>query len=1120
MKLRFLTRSGLFLLALGCGVYPATVQSQLVAKAEFVGDGSFTLPTAGEGALRRPRSLAWEGTDQIHVADERGPVAVFTAGGAFVRSYGAGTLKEVASLAIDPAGRAYVLDPDQKVVFVFDSTGQVVHQIGSPGGSAGQLDEPLDVAVGPAGFVYVLDKGRHGVQVFGLDGTFVHDVVLPIAAGEPRALAVSSDGEIYVVDKDMPNGLFQLPDLTVALATVDAPPPEIEVLRIRAGVMEDPVSVVASQTGTIAMGDRDTGVLWSLDGAGGAPVGSDDRLYGGSGSGRGSFRKLEDIALAGSDELLILDGEGRKIERIRLVQEATRAAEDPMDYPVQFQTLPPPLGQGILATAARPSGTIWYAIADAEGRNLRVVEAMLTDWIGVFGNRIRQPEPQPGSAIHAFGQVVERAGHVALNDTLLVVTEPRRNRFHVFDLRSDAHIGSFGDNYADDRRLRDPRGVALFTDGRIAVADHGNDRVAVFSADLASLLGTVPLLKAEGVTASADGRLFAWDDEGLRVSTLPPTGGTFVRLPASVSSGGVGALTVDAAGNLYALRRRSGRVAILNAGMDRLLARVGSRRGIENGDHLSVDLDGNIYATDLAKGTTMVVRWGVDLPPVRTLSVVWGDEFADMSWDAVPGSFVTGYQIEGVRSLEGPWSRAAAPGGLGARVQDPSLSYYRVAARTLTGAVGRPSPVAPVLHLAALAAFGDGDWERARALVREALATVAAGRARADGAAMFALRWAGFVSAHELEDYGDVLTWQRLLGDEVPADHEFERLFRLTDTEQRQGNLPGAVQRALAALAVPAGASVGQLSSLRQLVFTTAWELKAWDQAAAMGEEIMRVTGAADPSLRDRVLRAHLENGSQERAQELIEEAYAASPTPAERHRLETLELITAAALGDYTRAMELATVVGNTLDADLFISYQGALAAARVQTGDRPGARFELMSLLEDPRDAGALEDAIVARSVLLVYGSYIEDGQAEDGRNMLDSLIAALPPELSDVRASILQRADSVAVVADTRAKLGEGFQLYRDALFRDALRFLQEADERTDLDVDQRLIVKELLAGVLYSFQRVPDADEVYRSVFELDPDFNLSAHLDRVRELYGLTVFADEMLAHFSEIGPLL
>ena len=965
--------------------------------------------------------------------------------------------------------------------------------------------------------MYVLDKGRHGVQVFSLDGTFVHDVVLPIEAKEPRALAISPAGLIYVADKETPSGLLRLPDLTVALATVDAPPPETDVLRIRSGIMKDPVAVVATATGTVATGDRDTGVLWSVDGTGAAPVGSDDRLYGGS--GRGSFRKLEDVVLAGSDELLILDGEGRKVERIRLELEAGRAAEDAMDYPLQFETLIPPLDQGILATVARPSGTVWYAIADAEGKNLRVVEARLTDRIGTFGSLIRLPEPQPGSSTHAFGQVVERAGHVALNDTLMVVTEPRRNRFHVFDLRTDTRIGSFGDNYSDDRRLRDPRGVALFADGRIAVADHGNDRVAVFSVDVASLIGTVPLLKAQGVAVSADGRLFAWDDQGLQVSRLSPDGGAFVSLPASVSEGGVGALTVDAAGNLYALRRESGRLAILNAGMDRLLARVGSQRGIEDGDHVSVDADGNIYATDLSKGTTVVVRWGVDLPPVRTLSAIWGATFADLSWEAVPGSFVTGYQIGGAPATEGPWFRVAAPEGTRARVEDTSLSHYRVAARTLTGAVGRPSPVVPALHLPALAAFGAGDWARARTLVSGALATLTAKGADAEDVALLSLRWAGFVSAHELEDYADVLTWQRLLGDQVPADQAFEYAFRLADTEQHRGNLLAAVQRSLEALATPGGASSEQLASLRELVFADAWELKAWEQAAAMGEEILRVTNTVDLSFIERVARAHLGNGTAERAQELIENASAGSPTPAELHRLETLALIVAAALEDYARVLDLAAVVGKTVDADLFVSYEGALASARLQTGDRPGARYELMSLLEDPRDADALADPVLARSVLLVYGSYVEAGEDENGRSMLDSLIAALPPELSDVRISMLRRADSVAVVADTRAKLGEGFQLYRDALFRDALRFFQTADARTDLDVDQRLIVKELLAGVLYSFQRVPDADEVYRSVFQVDPDFNLSAHLARVREAYGLQVFVDDMLAHFSEVGPL-
>ena len=140
MRPRIRTFWAIILVVMGSGAFPVTARSQPVAKANFVGDGSFSLPTAGDGALQRPRALGWAVTDEIHVADERGPVAVFTATGAFVRSYGAGTLKKVAALAIDRSGRAYVLDPDQKTVLVFDSTGQVVHRIGSPGSDAGQLD--------------------------------------------------------------------------------------------------------------------------------------------------------------------------------------------------------------------------------------------------------------------------------------------------------------------------------------------------------------------------------------------------------------------------------------------------------------------------------------------------------------------------------------------------------------------------------------------------------------------------------------------------------------------------------------------------------------------------------------------------------------------------------------------------------------------------------------------------------------------------------------------------------------------------------------------------------------------------------------------------------------------
>ncbi|MEK6851816.1 MAG: hypothetical protein AABY30_04680, partial [Candidatus Thermoplasmatota archaeon] len=468
---------------------------------------------------------------------------------------------------------------------VFDESGQVIHRIGSEGSAAGRLQEPVDVALGPGGLVYVLDKGRKGVQVFSLDGTFLHDILLPPDAKETLALGVGGSGWIYVADKGIPGAVLRLPGLPEALGVVDAPAPSVGRLPLRVGNLRDPIAVLATRTGTIV---------------------ADDRLYGGTGSGRGSFRRLADAALAGTDELLMLDRDERKVERVRLVLEAARPPELAQDYPVQIQSVSPDLDPGVLATSPTERGTAWYAIVEAEGRNVRVVEAELAERSGVYGNRIRLPEPMSRGSPHAFGQAVERAGYAALNDTLLVVTEPRKNRFHVFDLRTDQLIGSFGDNYSDDRRLRSPRGVSFFPDGRIAVADHDNGRVAVFSADVAALLGTFPLPKAEGVVVSAEGRMFAWDEDGIVAGEFPLAGGALHPLRSDMAAGGIAALATDGAGNLYALRRETGRVAIADGRMERVLARIGGDEGLERGDRLTVDPDGNIFVSDLERAESLV----------------------------------------------------------------------------------------------------------------------------------------------------------------------------------------------------------------------------------------------------------------------------------------------------------------------------------------------------------------------------------------------------------------------------------------------------------------------------------------------------------------------------------
>ncbi|NJD20120.1 MAG: hypothetical protein FIA95_12665 [Gemmatimonadetes bacterium] len=160
------------------------------------------------------------------------------------------------------------------------------------------------------------------------------------------------------------------------------------------------------------------------------------------------------------------------------------------------------------------------------------------------------------------------------------------------------------------------------------------------------------------------------------------------------------------------------------------------------------------------------------------------------------------------------------------------------------------------------------------------------------------------------------------------------------------------------------------------------------------------------------------------------------------------------------------------------------------------------------------------MARTAVLVYARLIESGDAEGGQRMLDTLVVAFPPDLGDARDDLLRQADSAAAVADTRVKLGEGFGFYRDALLRDALRFFQAADARTDLDLDQRLIVKEILAAVFHSLGRLEDADTAFRGVFEVDPEYVLADHLAHVELTYGLVVFTPEMLEHFSTVGPIM
>ncbi len=974
---------------------PAIAAAQPVARAGFVDDGSFTLPgwTGPEGSgpeIARGIALGPDGT--VHVLGEQNGVFVYDRSGSFLRRYGAESIDRLEAITIDGEGNAYLLDAGARTVRIFGPDGELRHQAGYRGDGTGSLDEPVDLAVDPDGRLYVLDRDRKQVQLYSRDGTAIHTFVLPPDAGDPRAIAVGVNGEMFIADRRQNTAVVTLPPLTEALV-YDGQPLQSGRLLLRGADLRNPVALATTATGTVVVANESDGVLWTADAAGGPPVGTNDRLYGGKGTGRGSFETLVDVAVAGSDELLVLDRGARKVERVRLLLEGDREPLEVLDYPVVVQRIAPGIAGAILATAPTGRGSAWFATANSEGNGLQILEAEMRPAEGVGGETLRVPGGAAGGVSWSFATQVERATDVALNDTLAVVAEERRHRFHVFDLRTGESIGTFGDNYRDERRLRDPASVALFADGRVAVADRGNDRIAVFSPDLATLLGTYPFPDVRGVRLTPDDRLFAWDDEGFLAGEVPLAGGSMIPLPAPVAIGGIGSLDFDGNGNLYVVQKNVARVAIMDARQQELLARIGAESAMPRADRISLDEEGNLFLTELRPGAATAFHWGIDIPALEGMNATWTAQAARLRWTPVEGTFVTGYRVEGSDAEDGPYETMLEVDEAEFEASAGGPGWLRVAPLTLTGSTGDPSEPIPLHHLAALADFGNGEWEGALTSTTAAWETIGSGAVEADPELGDLLGWAGFYSASELERHAEVLEWHDALGGEILADQAFEHLSRLSAAHTGLRQDDRAVVRAKEALRVARLARprppAERLVDLHRAVYEGGLTTANWADVASSGEALIQAapleaTGAFLASL----ARAHYETGDMARSADLVQIALEDPEVdPAARRELSVLAFMAAAGAGEVDTALGYVEEIGESIPIGLFTDFQLALAQLRLETGEVSESRAELLFLFGDAVPAEPLLRPRFGETVLGIYGAMVQEEGPRDPEAMATS-------------------------------------------------------------------------------------------------------------------------------------
>lgn len=137
--------------------------------------------------------------------DWRKPPVVFGS-----RGTNSGQFKSPVSIALDEAGRTYVLDSDLYRVSVFDPSGQFLFAFGEKGSAPNQLDDPVLVAVAADGsMAWIHDEDRYEMKKYVLDQaakTGTHAATAGGKGSEPgqfrgvAAMAADRGGLLHVLD--------------------------------------------------------------------------------------------------------------------------------------------------------------------------------------------------------------------------------------------------------------------------------------------------------------------------------------------------------------------------------------------------------------------------------------------------------------------------------------------------------------------------------------------------------------------------------------------------------------------------------------------------------------------------------------------------------------------------------------------------------------------------------------------------------------------------------------------------------------------------------------------------------------------------------------------------------
>ena len=650
---------------------------------------------------------------------ERGRLTEFKgAAGVVYRLSGSGRAfksENVQGLSRMADGRLLVSNADDEVISTLDASGKLLSVYATGGSAAGELSDPRGIAWSANRRLYVADRGNNRLSVFGDDGVFIHSMghgAVPEAPAldAPVQVLVDAQERVYVLEA-RDQGIVSLFDhLGNLLQRFDA-----DALGKITGVTLKIDAITIDDTGLLYIADNAAGRIYQIDWQAGKLM----TAFGSKGELRGQFEIITALAVLPGDRLAVADSGNKKIDIYRLPTNRRTALEKRMLPGVGFErsvelncSQAYRLRGGSVLCLDEASNTVTRF--NASGRAETGFEAEYTDLV---------------------------AAAVSDHDVVMLEAGALRIYTRAGELRYTADTAGSKPGQFDS-----PRGVFIRGD-KIYVADTGNRRIQVFSiegvflTEISNPGADQPALfdQPTRVVVDANDNMYVLEQGRNQVLVF----GRDQRLLYHIGSASTGVLfetlydiAIDADNNLYILAAVPGNSASVQVynGPTRVISFGAANEqftGLQRPVTLSVASEARTIVSVYDKAKQALMNFNYRQLPARAggLEISGSSRQARLSWQQVPGSYISHYKVYAARSASGPFKHIT---DVDADVDRPAAvithrnafatTHYRVSAVSGSGIEGELSSIREDVFQTGYALYREQKYSEALNVFRAAFA--------------------------------------------------------------------------------------------------------------------------------------------------------------------------------------------------------------------------------------------------------------------------------------------------------------------------------------------------------------------------------------------------------------